>query len=299
MSDVLSPHLFCFGLGYSALTLAQLVMAEGWTVSGTCRSSAAQSQIKNANIETVIFDGTRPLDDAEHLLSAATFVLSSVPPDVSGDPVLALHGQDLERIASNLQWVGYLSTTGVYGNAGGAMVDELSPLKPSSNRSRRRVEAEQAWLRLHRDAGVPVHIFRLAGIYGPGRNVIEQVRLGTATRIDKPGHRFSRIHVADIVGVLQAAMQRPKPGAIYNVCDDEPAAASEVTVFACNLLGVEPPPLVPFDIAAEEMLPISLSFWKDDRIVDNGRIKRDLGISLLYPTYREGLCAILDRESEE
>ena len=299
MVDVLSPHLFCFGLGYSALALARLLMAEGWTVTGTCRSGDARSQIENADIETVIFDGTRPLDNAERLLSAATFVLSSVPPDASGDPVLAVHGQDLERIAGDLQWVGYLSTTGVYGDTGGATVDESSPLKPSSNRSRRRVEAEQAWLHLHRNAGVPVHIFRLAGIYGPGRSAFEQVRLGAATRIDKPGHRFSRIHVADIVGVLYAAMQRLNPGAIYNVCDDEPAAASEVTAFACELLGVEPPSMVPFDIASEEMLPMALSFWKDNRIVDNSRIKCDLGVSLFYPTYREGLRAILDCESEE
>lgn len=291
-----TPRLFCFGLGYSALELARGLMAEGWTVAGTCRTEENRAQAAAAGADAVIFEGNHPFDGAESTLAGVTHILSSVPPGSVGDPVLASHGEILGHL-SGVIWAGYLSTTGVYGDTGGATVDETSPLNPGSDRSFERVAAEQAWRALHQQSGLPVHVFRLAGIYGPGRSALDQVRAGTARRIDKPGHKFSRIHVADIANVLRASMARPNPGAIYNLCDDEPAAAADVTAFACELLDLDPPPLIPFEAAAKEMPPMALSFWRDNRIVDNGRIKRELAVGLKYPTYRDGLRSILAAEA--
>jgi len=270
------PKLFCFGLGYSALVLARRLLADGWDVAGTCQSEARASELRGSGIDAHLFErGPFPLEDVTHLLS-------SVPPSDGGDVVLDALPADL-----GVNWIGYLSTTGVYGDTGGAMVDETSPLAPTSSRSEARVDAEKGWLARNG------HIFRLAGIYGPGRSVLDRVRAGTARRIEKPGHAFGRIHVEDIAGVLTASMARPAPGEIYNVCDDESAAPADVTAYACDLLGVAPPPVVSFDEAAREMSPMALSFWRDNRRVDNSKMKRDLCVTLEYPTYREGLQAIL------
>ena len=157
--------------------------------------------------------------------------------------------------------------------------------------------AETRWLDLWRRHGLPVHVFRLAGIYGPGRSILDKVRGGTAKRIDRPGHRFGRIHTADISGTLRASMSRPRPGAIYNVCDDDPAEPADVVAYACRLLHVEPPPLVPFDEAAAGMSSMALSFWRDNRAVDNRRIKDELGVVLQYPDFRSGLRACLEAET--
>jgi len=291
-----APRLFCFGLGYSALELARGLLAEGWSVAGTCRNEEHQAQATEAGADAVIFDGTRPFENAESVLAGVSHILSSVPPGPDGDPVVTAHGDILHSL-NDVTWAGYLSTTGVYGDTGGATVDETAPVNPGSDRSRDRADAEQAWLALRQQAGLPVHVFRLAGIYGPGRSALDQVRAGGARRIDKPGHKFSRIHVSDIAGVLRASMARSDPGAIYNVCDDEAAAAADITAFACELLGIDPPPLVPFGEAAEDMSPMALSFWNDNRIVDNRRIKRELAMSFEYPTYREGLRSILAAET--
>jgi nucleoside-diphosphate-sugar epimerase len=289
------PHLFCFGLGFSAEALARRLIREGWRVSGTCRGEARQKQLAAAGIAAHQFDRSRPLADAAATLAPVTDLLISIPPDEAGDPVLDLHGDALPDIFG-LRWIGYLSTTGVYGDTGGAPVDERAPLRPSSLRSQRRVAAERRWLQLYESDGAPVHIFRLAGIYGPGRSVLDQVRSGEAKRIERPGHVFSRIHVDDIALVLRASMARPDPGQIYNVCDDFPAEPGDVVACACALLGVPPPPLQPFEAVAAGMSPMALSFWHDNRRVDNGRIKRELGVHLLYPDYRSGLRAILAQE---
>ncbi len=286
------PRLFCFGLGYTARVLAAALMAEGWTVAGTCRDGARRAELAADGIDAFVFDRHRPLDDARAALDGATHLLSSVPPDTEGDPVLARHADALAH-AEGLAWAGYLSTTGVYGDTGGAPVDEAAALNPTSERSRRRVEAEDGWLSLWRATGVPVHVFRLSGIYGPGRSALEAVRAGQARRIDKPGHLFARIHVDDIAVVLRASMARPDPGAVYNVCDDEPAPSADVVAFACDLLGVDAPPLVPFHQAAREMSPMALTFWRDNRRVDNTRIKNELGARLKFPDYRAGLKAVL------
>jgi nucleoside-diphosphate-sugar epimerase len=288
-----SPRLFCFGLGYSAGFLARRLMAAGWRIAGTCQSPETRSALEAEGIEAFVFDRGRPLADPEVALAGTTHLLSSVPPDADGDSVLDHHG-DLIAGLDTLTWAGYLSTTGVYGHTGGARVDESAPLAPTSKRGERRQGAETGWLELR---GIPVHVFRLAGIYGPGRNVLDKVRNGTARRIHKPGHRFGRIHVDDIAAVLHASMERPDPGAVYNVCDDEPAAPAEVVTFACELLGMEPRPLVSFDEAKAVMSPMALSFWRDNRLVDNARIKRDLGITLKYPDFRTGLRACLAAET--
>ncbi len=287
-----APHLFCFGLGYSARVLAGRLASEGWAISGTCRDEETRQALAAEGIRAHLFDREHPLDDPVAALSAITDVLSSVPPDGDGDPVLDRHGADIASMAG-LRWIGYLSTTGVYGDTGGTMVDETAPLNPTSERSSRRIAAERLWQELYRSRHLPVHVFRLAGIYGPGRNTIDQVRAGRARRIDKPGHMFSRIHVEDIASTLRASMARPDPGAIYNVCDDVPASQSDVVAYACALLGVTPPTPVPLEELAGEMSPMALSFWRDNRLVDNSRMKLDLGAQLKYSDYRSGLQAIL------
>jgi nucleoside-diphosphate-sugar epimerase len=204
--------------------------------------------------------------------------------------VLDRHGGDIAALPG-LAWLGYLSTTGVYGDRGGGWVDETAALCPSGERGHRRVNAEQGWLGLWRDRGVPVHIFRLAAIYGPGRSPFEALRAGAAKRIDKPGQVFSRIHVDDLAQVLFASMRQPRPGAIYNVCDDDPAPQEAVVAFAAGLLGVPAPPLVP--LAEAGLSAMALSFYDDKKRVRNSLIKHELGTVLRYPDYRAGLAAIL------
>jgi nucleoside-diphosphate-sugar epimerase len=281
-------RLFCFGLGFSARALADRLATAGWAVAGTTRSPEKAAELRAAGLEAVLFDRGRPLDPA--VLAGTTHLLVSIAPDQDGDPVLDRHAADIAALPG-LKWIGYLSTTGVYGDWQGAAVDETSELRGAKGRNLRRIQAEAAWLALQAEKALPVHVFRLAGIYGPGRSALDQVRAGRARRIDKPGHLFSRIHVDDIARVLQASIVRPKPGRVYNVCDDEPAAAAEVTAYACNLLGVEPPPLIPLEEA--EMSPMALSFWQDNRLVSNRRLHEELGVTLAYPNYRAGLEAIL------
>ena len=284
------PSLFCFGLGYTAGYLAQALKAEGWRVLGTGRTADARREMVAEGIEMRVFDRAHPLADVCTLLAGTTHLLSSVPPDEAGDPVLDLHREDIAA-APELRWIGYLSTTGVYGDRAGGWVDETAPLLPTGERGRRRVAAEAQWLELQRRHGSPVHIFRLAGIYGPGRSALDTVRSGHAQRVVKPGQVFSRIHVADIARVLRASIARPAPGAIYNVCDDDPAPPDEVIAFACDLLGVRPPPPVPIEQA--QLSEMARSFYADNKRVSNRRIKEELGVSLLYPSYRDGLAALL------
>ena len=271
--------LLCFGYGYSARALAKHLIPAGWRIIGTCRREEAAALIEADGAEPVAIDQVDP--------AQANHILISVPPGSDGDPVLNAFGAVMSETGS--AWLGYLSTTGVYGDTGGREVNETSPLNPASDRSARRVEAEAGWLSLE---GVPAHIFRLAGIYGPGRSALDQIKAGRARRIDKPGFTFSRIHVEDIAGVLAASIAAPNPGAIYNVCDNEPAPQADVIAYGCELLGADVPPLIPYDAAQRDMTEMARSFWQDNRRVSNARIRDELGYRLIYPSYREGLQAI-------
>ena len=277
--------LLSIGHGYSAQALARLLLPRGWTVIGTTRSPDKAEALKSEGVEPLMWPGNAlPLERVTH-------VLSSVAPGEDGDPVI-VEAADALRATRQLEWVGYLSTTGVYGDRDGDWVDEASDLRPSTRRGQARVDAEAAWQALD----LPLHIFRLAGIYGPGRGPFEKVRNGTARRIIKEGQVFSRIHVEDIAKVLAASIGRPNPGAVYNLCDDDPAPPEDVIAHAAELLGLPVPPAVPFDDA--DLSPMARSFYAESKRVRNDRIKDELGVNLLYPTYREGLSAILAAEAD-
>ncbi len=276
--------LLSLGHGYSARALTALLDAD-WHVIATTRSTDKAEALRAQGIEALIWPGT----DLREALSRATHLLTSIAPDGEGDPILAEYAPDLAQ-AKHLEWVGYLSTTGVYGDHGGDWVDETTPLTPATIRGQRRVAAETAW----RDLGLPLHIFRLAGIYGPGRGPFAKVRKGTARRIIKQGQVFSRTHVEDIAQVLAASIARPNPGAAYNVCDDDPAPPQEVIAHAAELLDLPVPPAIPFETA--EMTPMARSFYAESKKVRNDRIKEELGVVLKYPDYRSGLAALLAAE---
>ncbi len=284
-------RLFIFGLGYSALALARRLKARGWRVAGTVRSEEKREALEKESIATFLFDGTQPMPDFAAALAGTTHLLHSIPPGAEGDLLLRHHAVDLAAL-SGVRWAGYLSTTGVYGDRGGEWVDERSGLHPSGVRGRARVAAEQAWLDLTR-VGLPAHVFRLAGIYGPGRSALDTVRDGRAKRVVKPGQVFSRIHVDDIASVLEASMSRANPGAVYNVCDDDAAPPQDVIAYACALLGREPPPEIPFSEASAAMSEMARSFYADSKRVANRRIKDELEVRLAYPDYRAGLKALL------
>jgi nucleoside-diphosphate-sugar epimerase len=278
-------HLLCFGFGFSARTLSARLKALGWKISATSRTPEGIVKISDSGGTGYLFDGRFEIPkDASH-------VLLSAPPGDHGDPVLQLFAGQLKAHAKQFDWVGYLSTTGVYGDRGGDWVDEDSPLEPSTTRGQRRLAAEQDWLKLHGDDGLPVHLFRLAGIYGPGSNQLITVKNGTAKRIIKPGQIFSRIHVEDIAGVLESSMARPNPGRAYNVCDDEPCPPQDVVAYAATLLGMPLPPEIPYEGAA--LSPMARSFYAESKRVSNARIKDELGYRLVYPNYRAGLVALL------
>jgi nucleoside-diphosphate-sugar epimerase len=291
-------RLFCFGLGYSALALARRLRDQGWAVAGTCRREEKRRQLVDEGFEAYLFNTGQPLESAKGILAGTTHILSSIAPDGGSEPVLDSHLEDLVTLET-LQWIGYLSTTGVYGDTGGTPIDEGDRVNPTTERSRRRVLAEQRWLTLRHQRGLPVHLFRLAGIYGPHRSIFDRVRSGTAQRINKPGHKFSRIHVDDIATVLQASIEKPRGGAIYNVCDDRPAMPAHVTGYACKLLGKTLPQAISFEDAQKTMTPMAQSFWRDNRKVDNSRLKFELGVSLAYPDYKKGLESILEVEENE
>jgi len=282
----MTGRLFIFGLGFSGLEIAQLALQHGWQVAGTCRSAEKAERLRTFGIDTHVFDGTAAL--APDRVANASHILCTIAPGKDGDPALARCGAAI----GGARWLGYLSTTGVYGDRGGGWVDETSVPAPGQPRSIDRLAAEHAWQALGEATGAAVDIFRLPGIYGPGRSALDQVKTGAARRIDKPGQYFSRIHVADIAAAVLAAMTLGRPGAIYNVADDLPASSAEVTEFACELLGLPVPPLVSWDDVVPTMSAMARSFYAESRRVKNDRLKHDLGVTLRYPTYREGLRAI-------
>ncbi len=277
----MTQTLFSFGHGYSARALSSTLVPEGWRVIGTTRDAAQLDAIRASGAEAMVWPGDTPdLDGVTHLLI-------STAPKADGDPVLTQLRDEIAARAAQFSWVGYLSTTAVYGDHGGDWVDEATPATPTAERGRWRVRAEEQWADI---PNLPLHIFRLAGIYGPGRGPFSKLKRGGLRRIIKPGQVFSRIHVDDIAQVLAASMRRPNPGAIYNVCDDEPVPPQDVIGYAAELQGLPLPPAVPFDKA--DLTPMARSFYNENKRVRNDRIKDELGVSLLYPNYRVGLEAL-------
>jgi len=282
--------LVCFGFGYSAEHFVQMFGERFDRIVGTVRSTeraAILSAHDNGRLKAIVFDGNTASPELRSAVHDADAVLVSAPPDENGDPVLRVLAGELAH-AANLRSVVYLSTIGVYGDCGGAWVDEATPAKPEAARSRERLAAEQAWQDLGARHGIAVAVLRLAGIYGPGQNALAQVASGRARRIVKPGQIFNRIHVGDIAQAIAAALMREASG-IFNVADDEPTPPGDPIAFAAQLMGVAPPPEIPFETAAQTMSPMALSFWQECRRVRNDKLKNELGVRLLYPTYREGL----------
>ncbi|MBE7210854.1 MAG: SDR family NAD(P)-dependent oxidoreductase [Gluconacetobacter diazotrophicus] len=299
------PHLLLFGLGYSARAVAALALPAGWRVSATSRDPDAAVPHPGVRLVAATADAVAPE------LASATHWLSSAPPDATGsDPILRLlaaAGVDASIGAgigaggsARPRWIGYLSTTGVYGDRGGGWVDEHTRPDPTGPRGRRRLRAERDWAALASRLGAPLDLFRLAGIYGPGRSVLDEVRAGRARRVDAPGHCFGRIHRDDIAGAVLAAIARPEPpGApprVLNLSDDLPAESAAVIAEAARLLGKDPPPLVPLAAARERMGEMGRSFWNENRKVSSRLTRERLRRPWLFPTFREGLRAVLDAE---
>ncbi len=282
--------LLSFGHGYSAQALERLLLPLGWEIIGTTRSPEKAQAMEARGITTRLFPGT----DLSADLARATHILISAGPNEAGDPVLTEASDAISKVAGSKTWLGYLSTTGVYGDHAGGWVDETTPLTPSTERGRARVKAEAAWQDLAKATGARLHIFRLAGIYGPDRGPFAKVRNGTARRIIKQGQVFSRIHVEDIAQVLLASMQAPKAGAIYNLCDDNAAPPEDVIAYAAELLGLPIPPAIKFEEA--DLSPMARSFYAESKRVRNTRIKEELGVTLRYPDYQTGLRALLAQE---
>jgi dTDP-4-dehydrorhamnose reductase len=283
--------VFFFGMGYSSLATAHAMhesIDKDLPIAGTTRTEEGVERLAESPYRLHVFDGIKPGTTLGPDLGQATHVVLSIPPNDQGDPALALHGDDLGA-TRNLQWLCYFSTVGVYGDFGGAWIDESAPTRPINQRSAHRVEVEQQWRDYAADRGVPLLILRLAGIYGPGRSAFDKLREGTARRIVKPNQVFNRIHVEDIGRVTALGAQRKLSGT-FNLADDEPAPPQDRIEYAARQMGVPVPPDVPFEEA--NMTPMARSFYSDNKRVSNKAIKAALGIELLYPTYREGLDAI-------
>ncbi len=281
-ANLKNNSLFCFGLGFAAQALAKRMRAQEWTVSGTCRSIDKEDLLREFSVFP--FDGTHATEEICSALSKATHLLISIPPQPSGDVVLQNFSSQISE-CKNLKWIGYISSTGVYGDTQGKWVDESSPLQPATELNVRRVEAENDWLKI-----APVMIFRCSAIYGPGRNLLVSVKQGRARRIEKLGLVFSRIHVEDLAQILEASIKKPSPREIYNVSDDEPSPPSEAVEYACKLLNITPPPLIPFESA--ELSELARGFYQTCKRVGNKKIKEELGVKLQYPDFRSGLDAI-------
>ena len=289
--------LLCFGFGYCAEYFVAAFGQKFDRIFGTVRG-VERAAILNAydagRLHAVVFDGTKATPELLNAIAQAKDILISVPPGSNGDPVISACGEALTG-ARELREIVYLSTIGVYGDHDGAWVDELTPPRPMSARGRERLAAERAWQDFGAQHGIAVTILRLAGIYGPGQNALVQIASGKGRRIAKPGQIFNRIHVDDIAQAIDAAFARTASG-IFNVADDKATPPGDPLVFAAELMGIAPPPEIPFADAAPTMSPLALSFWQDCRRVRNDKLKRELGVALRYPTYREGLRALFEAQ---
>jgi len=289
-----SNKLVVLGAGYSAQVLMARLKAKGWQITATARSEEKCAALTAEGYEAIPFDLAANAKDSR-LTSAmmeASHILHSIAPEADDlSDGLAKRFADLWGANATLKWFGYLSTVGVYGDHLGAWVDEQSPCKPNSKRSKARVAAEKSLLALNYSQNLPVHIFRLAGIYGPLRGPMEKLQNGTARRIIKAGQVFNRIHVEDIATVLEASIARPRAGAIYNVADDMPAPPQDVLSYGAQLLGLPIPEAIPF--AAADMSPMGRSFYSENKRVDNALLKSELGVKLAYPNFYQGLKSLL------
>lgn len=286
-------RLLVFGYGFAARALARRLKPAGWSIAAAVRDRAAIPALAAEGVEAIA------TDDAEGLVRAAgeaRAILVTAPPTAEGCPGLAALVPAIARSRAFPDWIGYLSTTGVYGDRGGRWVIETSRLAAQSVEGARRVAAERGWLDAGRGMGLTVAVFRLPGIYGPGRSALDRLRAGQAKRITSPGQVFSRIHVDDLAAGLEASLARPRAGGIYNLCDDEPCPNSEVVAYAARLLGMQPPPEVP--LAAAALSPAAQRFYAESKRVSNARAKAELGWRPAYPSYREGLAAVLAAERQ-
>lgn len=284
--------VFFFGMGYSSLATAKALhqsVDAAIPISGTMRNEEKIERLADSPYRLHLFDGTQRCETLGADLQQATHVILSIPPGDAGDPAYNLHLPDLDR-ARDLEWIGYFSTVGVYGDFGGAWIDESAPTRPVNQRSKQRVAVEAQWRDYAAKRGVPLLVLRLAGIYGPGRSAFDKLREGTARRIVKKDQVFNRIHVEDI-GRVTALAVHEKLGGTYNLADDEPAPPQDLVAYAAQKLGLPLPPEIAFEAA--EMTEMARSFYSDNKRVSNKAIKAALGVELLYPTYREGLDAIL------
>ena len=288
--------LFCFGLGFTTTTLGRELLAQGWTVSGTTRNQQKADALKAEGFDVVLLDKegltpcSRSFQQIEDRLEQASHILVSAPPNETGDPVIALFSGVLASLVGKVKWFGYLSTIGVYGEHHGAWIDETAEQYPVTRRSQWRQLAELQWQGLAADTGLPLHIFRLPGIYGQGRNQMVTLQKGKSRRLVKEGQVFNRIHVEDIAQVLRASMAHISPGEIYNISDDLPAPPQDVVAYAAELLGMKSPPVVRYEDA--DLTPMARSFYGECKRIQNEKIKQELGVRLKYPTYKEGLAAL-------
>lgn len=283
--------LLGLGFGYTARALAPLALAEGYEVHGTVRDAKAASELSAKGIAAIEFDGRGRSAQLTAILERVTHLLVSIPPSPDGDPALRWHGNDIAK-APALEWIGYLSTIGVYGDRGGGLVDETATPAPQTDRARRRLDAEIAW----RNAAPPqvrLQIFRLPGIYGPGRSAVDDLLDGRARLIDKPGHVFNRIHVEDLGHALMLGMRGRGRTGVYNLADDEPATPADVMAYAAFITGSPAPPPVPLD--SPEVSDMARSFYSEQKRVDSSRARAELGFRPRYPSFREGLRQVLTR----
>jgi hypothetical protein len=285
--------MMIFGAGFSGLAIARSLAGDCDFAGGTTRGPERFAALQGAGLTPFIYAGGAPSDDLAASLSEITHLVMSIAPDSGGDPLLGAFSGGLRQSMPKLEWIGYLSTVGVYGDHDGEWVDEQTPCKPVSRRSVARLAAEDGWTRLADEAGVPLAIIRLSGIYGPGRNALKTLSEGKARRLIKPGQVFNRIHVADIGGAT-ALLARQRLGGIYNVTDDMPAPPQDVVSEAARIMGVEPPAEMDFETA--ELSPMARSFYGENKRVSNARIKAS-GYSFMYPDYFTGLAALFDHEN--
>ncbi len=285
-------NLFCFGLGYCAIELGRRLLADGWTISGTTAHAEKIPVLRAQGFRPLLFDGASAQGDVADALQAASHVLLSIPPDADSDPALRHFGSIIAATPS-LSWIGYFSTVGVYGDAQGNWVDETTEPKPGTERGQRRLKAEIGWADLAKASGKSLVIYRLPGIYGPGRSAVDQLKAGTARRIFKPGQFTNRVHVADIATAVEASLGLSAGVHVFNVTDDLPAPPQDVIAYGAELLGVPCPPAT--DPTDDALSPAARSFYIENKKVSNARMKSELGVKLAYPTYFEGLKAIADR----